>query len=53
MKTESNLYAGWEIVSHEWKMRGKMFTEVFAVFAILQLIVAAALAKLIIIRCKI
>ncbi|WP_333798553.1 type IV secretion system DNA-binding domain-containing protein [Trichlorobacter lovleyi] len=47
MKTESNLYAGWEIISHEWKMRGKMFTELLAVFAIAQLIIALLLTRLI------
>ncbi len=46
MKTDSNLFAGWEIISHEFKMRGKFFTELMAIMLIIQLIVAVVLARL-------
>ncbi len=43
---ESNHYAGWEIISHEFKMRFKMLAEISVIVGILQLVAAGIITRL-------
>jgi hypothetical protein len=42
---DTNHYAGWEIITHELKMRAKMFSEVFIVLGFLHITLSYTLAK--------
>lgn len=43
--TENNYFAGWEIILHEWKMRGKMAIELLVFFVAIQISLTCILTR--------